>query len=73
MSDEDDEDDDDDDGDEEDVPGMRRFRGAGYGAATRLNRIVLARMATLEEGFKEVLREVKGLNQSRGGSSAAGE
>jgi hypothetical protein len=73
MSDEDDEDEDDNDGDEEDVPGMRRFRGAGYGVATRLNRIVLARMATLEEGFKEVLREVKGLNQSRGGSSAAGE
>jgi hypothetical protein len=61
-----------DDDDEDEVDnGMGRFRG--YGAASRLNRIVLARMTTLEEGFKEVLREVKGLNQSRGGSGAAGE
>ena len=70
MSNDGDEDDDDGDDDEEDN-GVGRFRG--YGAASRLDRIVLARMTTLEEGFKEVLREVKGLNQSRGGSSAAGE
>jgi hypothetical protein len=62
----------DDDDDEEEDEG--RFQGAaGYGAATRMNRIMLARMTTLEEGFKEVLREVKGLNQSRGGSTAAEE
>jgi hypothetical protein len=40
----------------------------GDGDTRRLNRIMLARMTTMEETFREVLREVKGLNQSRGAS-----
>ncbi|KAF2723902.1 hypothetical protein K431DRAFT_208309, partial [Polychaeton citri CBS 116435] len=35
-----------------------------------VNRIMLARMNTLEEGFREVLREIKDLSQSRKGSEA---
>lgn len=34
---------------------------------TRTNRILLARMNTLEESFKEVLKEVKGLGNRNGG------
>jgi hypothetical protein len=53
--------------------GMRRQAhqqggsGDGGDTARRLNKLVLARMSTLEQGFAEVLREVKGL--SRGASS----
>lgn len=38
--------------------------------SNRISRIMLARMTTLEEGFRDVLREVKGLRA--GDSSAAG-
>ncbi|KAF2423680.1 hypothetical protein EJ08DRAFT_595708 [Tothia fuscella] len=60
------------------IGGRRRFRedsgggggGGGGGDTTRrLSKLVLSRMSTLEEGFKEVLREVKGL--SRGGIGSA--
>ena len=51
--------------------------GAGDGdTARRLNKLVLARMSTLEQGFAEVLREVKGLSRgasSMGNSSVEGE
>jgi len=40
----------------------------GGGATRRLNRLMLARMTNLEEGFREVLREVKRV--SRAGSTA---
>lgn len=40
--------------------------GDGRGATRRLNRMMLQRMSNLEEGFKEVLREVKRV--SRAGS-----
>lgn len=38
--------------------------------SNRMSRIMLARMTTLEEGFRDVLKEVKGLRV--GDSSAAG-
>jgi len=34
-----------------------------------VSRIMLARMTTLEEGFRDVLREVKGLRREDGGTS----
>ncbi|GME39745.1 Calcium channel YVC1 [Neofusicoccum parvum] len=65
--------------------GARRFRRSGRpGRAgshddedeeeedrSRTNRILLARMNTLEESFKEVLKEVRGLNKTNGGAHAA--
>jgi len=41
--------------------------------SNRVNRMVLARMNTIEEGFKDILKEVKGLRStgnSRGTSAA---
>lgn len=38
----------------------------------RTNRIMLARMNTLEEGFKEVLREIKGIASAGGANGSAG-
>ncbi|KIV99608.1 uncharacterized protein PV09_08783 [Verruconis gallopava] len=61
---------------------MRRHQqhhGVGDGdgdTARRLNKLVLARMSTLEQGFAEVLREVKGLSRgasTRGNSSVEGD
>ena len=37
--------------------------------AGMVSRIMLARMTTLEEGFRDVLREVKGLRREDGGTS----
>ena len=61
----------------------RQQHGHGHGGgggdgdtARRLNKLVLARMSTLEQGFAEVLREVKGLSRgasSMGNSSVEGE
>ncbi|KAL1587496.1 hypothetical protein WHR41_03963 [Cladosporium halotolerans] len=39
----------------------------------RVSRIMLARMNTLEEGFREVLREIKGIAQAGGGSRGGSE
>jgi hypothetical protein len=50
----------------------RHQPSSGDGDTTRrLNKLVLARMSTLEEGFREVLREVKGLSRGDGGRSMA--
>ncbi|TKA33571.1 hypothetical protein B0A50_00407 [Salinomyces thailandicus] len=43
-----------------------RRRGEEAEEKGRVGRIMLARMNTLEEGFREVLREVRGLTSSRG-------
>jgi hypothetical protein len=57
----------DDDDDEEDGQGIggTSVGGTGIGGrggdTRRLNKLVLARMGALEEGFREMLREVKGL------------
>jgi hypothetical protein len=55
----------------------RPQHGGGDGdTARRLNKLVLARMSTLEQGFAEVLKEVKGLSRgasSLGNSSAEGD
>jgi ion transport protein len=72
---EDDEEDDDDDAEVASsgalMMGMGRQRNNGQ--TRRLNRLMLARMTTLEEGFREVLREVRGLSSaSRAPTSVAG-
>ncbi|KAJ4301812.1 hypothetical protein N0V90_003906 [Kalmusia sp. IMI 367209] len=36
--------------------------------STRMNRIIMARMTTMEEGFRDVLKELKGLKKSSVGS-----
>jgi hypothetical protein len=46
----------------------QQYGGGDSDTARGLNKLVLARMSTLEQGFAEVLKEVKGL--SRGASSA---
>jgi hypothetical protein len=56
----------------------RRLQPIGGDSDTmrRLNKLMLARMSTLEQGFAEVLREVKGLSRgasSLGNSSVEGE
>jgi hypothetical protein len=66
--DEDDEEEDEEDADDDET-GLTMERRTG--GTRRLNRLMLARMTTLEEGFREVLREVKGLS-SRGATSVAG-
>jgi hypothetical protein len=76
----DDEDDDEDEYDDEDrlsgvmmSGGHGRRSGGGGGQTRRLNRLMLARMTHLEEGFREVLKEVKSLSSvSRGPNSVAG-
>lgn len=47
-------------------------RSRDDGGARRLNRLMLARMATLEEGFREMLREVRGISSSVGRASKTG-
>jgi len=63
-----DEDEENDDDDDED----QRSRGED---TRRLNKLMLARMSNLEEGFKDILREVKGLSRthSQGTRSVADE
>jgi hypothetical protein len=55
----------------------KQQHGGGDGDTTRrLNKLMLARMSTLEQGFAEVLKEVKGLSRgasSIGNSSVEGE
>lgn len=47
-------------------------RAAADEDAGMVSRIMLARMTTLEEGFRDVLREVKGLRREDGGTSKGG-
>ena len=49
---------------------MERKSSDAESESNRMSRIMLARMTTLEEGFRDVLKEVKGLRV--GDSSAAG-
>lgn len=62
--------DDDNDGDADDDQDTLALRSRG-GDTHRLNKLMLARMSNLEEGFRDMLREVKGLSQvhSRGSQS----
>lgn len=49
----------------------QRKNGDSDSDSNRMSRIMLARMTTLEEGFRDVLKEVKGLNRGDGSSQAA--
>ncbi|KAF2129448.1 hypothetical protein P153DRAFT_340297 [Dothidotthia symphoricarpi CBS 119687] len=49
----------------------QRKTSDGDSDSNRMSRIMLARMTTLEEGFRDVLKEVKGLNRGDNGSSQA--
>ncbi|OCK78768.1 hypothetical protein K432DRAFT_356192 [Lepidopterella palustris CBS 459.81] len=50
----------------------RRRTGNNDEDAVMVNRIMLARMTTLEEGFRDMLKEVKGLRREDGGTSKEG-
>lgn len=50
-----------------------RRRQADDEEKNMVGRIMLARMNTLEEGFREVLREVKAMSNAAGGSSSRGD
>jgi len=62
---------DDEDGNGADIDNAQIFSRVRNTDTTtrRMNRLMLARMTTLEEGFRDILKEVKGLNLSRGSRS----
>lgn len=51
--------------------GMGKKNGDGQRDSDRMSRLVLARMKTLEEGFADVVREIRSLQRSSGLPSTA--
>lgn len=47
---------------------MKAREKAGSEEEQRISRIIMSRMTNLEEGFRDVLKEVKGLKKSTVGS-----
>lgn len=47
---------------------MRSRKSGSDEESTRMNRIIMARMTNMEEGFRDVLKELKGLKKSTAGS-----
>lgn len=56
---------------EMDARGKAILKNGSDEESKRMSRIMLARMTTLEEGFRDVLKEVKGLKASDGAPSTS--